>query len=183
MSRRIVLVRHPPVAEHWSNRCYGQSDIGWSREGRRLARDLARKIAAEQPQTVIHSDLRRTRELAEAVARRCGASVREDRRWRERDFGAWEGRTWLSIWRETGSAMDLMITVPSAFRPGGGETTAELAARATAAWSDLPEDGLIVVIAHGGPIAAIRHGLARSPTAKITDYVPKCGEIVCISDA
>jgi alpha-ribazole phosphatase len=178
MSGRIVLVRHPPVAKHWSNRCYGQSDVRWSHEGRRLARELVREIAAKRPQLVVHSGLRRTRELAQALARLCGAAVHVDRRWRERDFGDWEGRTWHSIWRNSGAAMDRMVTEPCTFRPGGGETTAELVRRAVAAWNDVPTSGSVAVIAHGGPIAAVRCRLAGSPMSEIIQHVPRCGEIV-----
>ncbi|MBA3879328.1 MAG: histidine phosphatase family protein [Sphingobium sp.] len=171
-------MRHPPVALGWAGRCYGRSDMGWSREGAAMARRLVPALAAEGFDRVIHSGLHRTRRLAEAVARASGASLSADPRWAERDFGDWEGRRWDAIWRETGDAMDGMITDPECFRPGGGETTAELAARAWAAWQDLPSDGSILVVAHGGPIAVVRMRLAGSDYPALAGLIPPPGEIV-----
>lgn len=157
----IRLVRHTQVARHWAGRCYGQSDAGLSREGAARAQRLAAELAASRPDVVLHSGLRRARILAERIAALAKVPVIEDRRWRERDFGSWEGQLWSAIYRATGNAMDGMIDAPASFRPGGGETTDELARRVARAFADCPA-GRVVVIAHGGPIAALigrRRGL------------------------
>lgn len=174
---RVLLVRHPPVARAWQGRCYGRSDMGWSRAGTAMARDLAATLARERPVLVVHSGLRRTAGLAGMI----GAPMHADPRWQERDFGAWEGRTWHAIWRDTGDQMDRMVSHPDSFAPGGdGETTAAMVARATAAFESLAVDGTIVVVSHGGPIAAVRHVLGGGDMAAIAALVPACGEIVRI---
>lgn len=172
-----VLVRHTAVARAWAGRCYGGADVGLGREGLAAARALAPKLAAEHaPRAVLHSGLRRARFLAERVAASAGAELLQDRRWAERGFGAWEGRTWLAVWRATGRAMDGMLDDPEGFRPGGdGETTAELAARALAAWRDLPR-GPCLVVAHGGPIAAVRMALAGRAWRDLPGLIPAPGE-------
>ncbi len=180
MSARVLLVRHPPVARAWAGRCYGRSDMGWSRAGERLARDLAALLAAEAPARIVHSGARRTARLAQMVARRTGRPATADPRWLERDFGRWEGRSWGAIWRETGDLMDGMMTDPEGFRPGGGETGADLAARACAAWQALPAAGDTLVIAHGGPIAAIRTWLAGEPLDRMVAHIPAPGEVVAL---
>ena len=152
--------------------------MGWSREGAAMARGLVSALAAEAFDLVVHSGLIRTRRLAEAVARATGAQPIADPRWTERDFGDWEGRRWDAIWRETGNAMDGMIADPAGFRPGGGETTAALAARAWSAWEDLPSDGHILVVAHGGPIAVVRMRLAGADYPALVGFIPSPGEIV-----
>ena len=51
----------------------------------------------------------------------------------------------------------------------------ELVTRAIAAWNALPSIGRVVVITHGGPIAAIRAKLANSAIEEIAQYrVPEC---------
>lgn len=167
----VRLLRHPPVAKAWAGRCYGVSDMGWSREGRAMARSLAAAVRADR---VVHSGLERTRRLAEML---CPAPI-EDARWRERDFGAWEGRRWDAIWRESGNAMDGLMTDPDGFRPGGGETGAMLAARVRAAWNALPDVDHVLVIAHGGSIATLRCLLAGAPLTEAVRFIPACGEMV-----
>jgi broad specificity phosphatase PhoE len=142
-----------------------------------MARTLATSLAAEPPSIVVHSGLVRTERLARMIVARTGARLLCDGRWRERDFGSWEGRSWQAIWRETGNLMDRMMTHAAEFRPGGGETTAELFDRATAAWAELPRDRTVIVVAHGGPIAAARAQDAGRSIAQLVDFIPAPGTV------
>lgn len=96
----------------------------------------------------------------------------------ERDFGEWEGRTWETIYAESGSAMNGLIHDPAGFRPPAGETTAELAVRVLAWYRRLPADGAIVAVTHGGPIAALRGSLLRLPVPDWPALTPIFGEVV-----
>ncbi|MEP2102028.1 MAG: histidine phosphatase family protein [Parasphingorhabdus sp.] len=176
----IWLVRHPPVALHWQNRCYGTSDMGLSREGARMATALVSQLVKLSPEIIIHSGRKRTRTIAERTARSLSVKTIVDHRWRERDFGSWEGRSWNAIYRETGNAMDGMLDDPNGYRPGGGETTTELVERAWDAWSDLPAGKDIAIIAHGGPIAAVLASRAKAPPRSLPDYIPKTATITNI---
>lgn len=175
MSRQLLLIRHTEVAKFWRGRCYGSSDAGLSRAGAAHARDIAPRIAAWQPDIVIHSDRRRTRYLAELIARLAGVDIVADSSWRERDFGTWEARTWGSIYRATGNAMDGMIDAPDSFRPGGGETTNDLADRIVGARHRLP-NRRIAVLTHGGPIAVLRRLDLRLPQSALPTLIPGYGE-------
>ena len=178
MTRRILLVRHTAVALRWKGICYGSSDVGLSHAGRNEARRLAAALASEPITALIHSGLRRTRLLADMVGKAGGVAPQADPRWRERDFGTWEQRRWNAIWRDTGNQMDGMLTDPHGYRPGGGETGAEVAARVGAAWADLPPEGTIVIVSHGGPIATARLLVAGRPLAEAIDCIPAIGAIV-----
>lgn len=180
MKRTVWLVRHPPVTLAWQKRCYGQSDPGLSREGARLASDLIDTLAKLSPDIVIHSGLRRTRAIAEALARRTGATLLPEPRWRERHFGEWEGQSWHAIYRATGNAMDGMLTEPHSFRPGGGETTAEMWDRTWLAWEALPPCPRIAVISHGGPIACVRALRQNGTIDLLPKLIPAPGEILTI---
>jgi len=162
---RLMLVRHPPVAAAWRARCYGATDVPLGREGRSSARGLASELADWKPDVVLTSPLRRARWLAGLVARRIDVAVRVDARLSERDFGTWEGRTWDDIHAETGDAMMGMLTAPDTFRPGGGETTAELCNRTLAWYRALPAGRDVLAVCHGGPIAALV-GTARGAEPK-----------------
>jgi alpha-ribazole phosphatase len=176
---KLLLLRHPPVAKAWQGRCYGRSDMGLSRAGQALAARIAADLAATPIDAIVHSGAIRTRRLAEHVARGRDVPVAADHRWLERDFGAWEGRSWDAIWRETGSEMDRMMTEPT-YRPGGGESGRDLAERVLAAWQALPACPNMLVVAHGGPIATLRALLAGQPVTRAVDFIPACGELVTL---
>lgn len=177
---KVLLLRHPPVAKAWKGRCYGRSDMGLSREGQKLAARIADDLATTPIDAIVHSGARRTRRLAETIAQGRDLPVTADPRWLERDFGAWEGRTWNAIWRETGAEMDRMMTEPETYRPGGGEHGRDLADRVRAAWDALPEHSTVLVVAHGGPIATLRALHGGHPLARAVDFIPACGELVTL---
>lgn len=87
MTGEVLLIRHTEVARAWRGRCYGQSDVGLSREGKRQARTLAAEIACEPVAAIVHSGLRHTRVLADLLARATSLMPIVDPRWRERGFG------------------------------------------------------------------------------------------------
>lgn len=158
--------------------------MGLSRAGAAAARAIVEAWGDPAVDAIVHSGLRRAATLAGWLGARLGIDPATDPDWRERDFGAWEGRSWDAIWRAAGAAMDGMLTAPDSFRPGGGETTREMADRAMRAWSRLPE-GRVVVVAHGGPIAAIRLLQARATIGDIAAYIPAPGSVavVCLDDS
>ena len=175
MKSRVLLLRHAQVALSWRGRCYGQTDVGLSREGRhqaiKIATDISRQtIQREARAVIVHSGLRRAAFLAEAIAELSGVEPEIDERWQERDFGAWEGKTWQSIWRETGNAMEGMLTDAKGFRPGGGETTSELIRRSLDGWRALPPAPTVIVVTHGGPIACVRAKLHGAKPQALADY-------------
>jgi broad specificity phosphatase PhoE len=153
----LYLVRHPPVVLAWQKRCYGQSDPGLSRQGRAMVALLIDELAAIKPSIIIHSDMARTRAIAEPLAARLGVMSIPEPLWRERDFGKWEGQSWDAIYHATGDAMDGMLSDHAGFRPGDtGETTAEMARRTLAAMSRIAAGKCVVIISHGGPIAVAK---------------------------
>lgn len=179
MTQTVWLVRHPPVTLAWQKRCYGQSDPGLSRDGAKMAKKIAAEIAAFSPDLVIHSGLQRTRCIADLLAR-TGVPIRSEPLWRERHFGSWEGRSWHGIYRETGNAMDGMLTHPDSFRPGGGETTVDLMERVQKARENLPLVSRIAVIAHGGSIACARALHDGGDITDIVDLILSAGEKVVL---
>jgi len=177
--RTLLLVRHPAVCDTWRGRCYGVSDVPLSEAGRRRAVDLAHEIAArpEPLALVCHSALGRCRFVAEVLRGLHTAPTLEDPRLNERDFGAWEGMPWDDIYAQTGDAMMGMVDAPDSFAPPGGETTHQLRDRVLAWYAELPPSGVIVAIAHGGPIAALLGSLQNLPVTQWAALIPATGSI------
>ncbi len=141
---------------------------------------LVNQLAALKPDIIIHSDMARTRAVAHPLARRLGMTCIAEPLWRERDFGTWEGQSWNAIYRATGNAMDGMMNDPEHFRPGGGETTAELAMRVRKALANLPAAERIVIITHGGPIACAVVMGTDTPPQQLASLVPNTGSITTL---
>jgi broad specificity phosphatase PhoE len=172
----VILLRHTAVAAHWKGRCYGASDVGLSAEGRAAARALAPRCAALGVTRLQSSPLRRARFLAGLIGRELGLPVDILPALAERDFGAWEGQSWDAIHAAEGDSMMGMIEAPQSFRPGGGETTEELAARALGWFHGLPAGEVVLAVTHGGPVAALRGRLAGRPPRDWLGLVPGFGQ-------
>ena len=98
---------------------------------------------------VVTSDLRRARAGADSLARARGLAVTVDSRWRELDFGAWDGTAPEQL---DAAALAQFWDDPDANPPPGGERWSELVARVGQAMAALPPDTLVVT--HGGAMRA-----------------------------
>jgi broad specificity phosphatase PhoE len=175
----VTLLRHTAVAAHWRGRCYGASDVGLSAEGVAAARALAAGFDATGIHRIQASPLRRARFLGGLLSRRLGVPLEIVPALAERDFGRWEGQGWDAIHAAEGDAMMGMIEAPDRFRPGGGETTEELARRALAWFAALPGGGAgVLAVTHGGPVAALRVRLGGLAVREWLALVPALGEAV-----
>lgn len=169
--RRLVLWRHGRTAWNTEHRFQGQTDVPLDAMGVRQAQAAAGLLVALRPQVIVSSDLIRARDTAGVLADACGVPVDTDRRLREIDGGAWEGRL-----RD-----ELLAADPEAFRawragetmrPGGdGELRSEVAARMMDAVSDAlrrTEPGrTAVVVTHGGAARAVLAPLLGRPFEQI----------------
>lgn len=114
--------------------------------------------------TIVTSDLVRARACADAIAAPRAVIARIDPRWRELDFGDWDG---LSAAEIDSEELDRFWQDPDAAPPPGGERWSILVARVAAA-IDQPDDRTLVVTHAGAMRAAlatlcgfdVRHGWA-----------------------
>jgi len=173
---RLLLLRHTAVSARHAGRCYGRTDAGLSAEGMATARQLAAALANVRFDFVFASPSRRTRVLAMRISAHLGAPMRIDQRLAERWFGSWEGRSWNDIWAEEGDGMNGMIDAPGSYRPGGGETTVELADRVLDWFRAIPAGNAVVAATHGGPIAALAGTLQGLLPRQWLGYIPAPGK-------
>ena len=161
MSRRIVLWRHGRTEWNASGRFQGQTDIDLDEIGQAQAWESARRLAALEPDLLISSDLRRTRDTIAALAEITGKPVQLDVRLRETFAGEWQGLTGAEIASRYPEEYKAWRAGDPLLKVGGGETRQDVAERMAAAVSDiaarLADDGLAVLTSHGG---AARLGIA-----------------------
>ena len=141
---RIYLVRHPRP-EVPAGHCYGRSDLAANEA------DVERVLAALANQglpgamPVYASPLARSAVLAQ----RLSPAPAFDARLAEMDFGAWEMRNWDDIPR---SQIDAWSADLLHYRPGGGESVMDVAARVAGFDADIRRAGhaQALVICHAG---------------------------------
>jgi len=141
---RIYLARHPRP-EVPAGHCYGRSDLAANEA------DVERVLAALTSQglpgamPVYASPLARSAVLAQ----RLSPAPAFDARLAEMDFGAWEMRSWDDIPR---SEIDAWSADLLHYRPGGGESVMDVAARVAGFDADIRREGhaLALVICHAG---------------------------------
>jgi alpha-ribazole phosphatase len=151
-------VRHAEPMESARGRCYGNLDVGLSSVGRDQAARLAARLEPIELDAVYASPRTRARDTAAAVAAARGLEVIVDDDLRELDFGTFEGRTYAEIERSEPELFRAWMETPTAVRFPGGESYADLRARATCALAAVRRaHASALVVTHGG---VIRAGLA-----------------------
>ena len=142
--------------------------------------EVAGRFAAIEPDIIVHSDLLRTRQLADGFAEVWNCSLHADERLRELDFGSWELRPWDQIYAETGSEMDRIVSEPNRFAPGGGETLFALRDRVLDWLAGLEGRRSVVAVSHGGPISVLWGVLGKRSVREWPALVPSYGEALLI---
>ncbi len=157
----LLLVRHGQTPWNVAGIWQGHADVPLTEEGERQALRVAALLAAEpeRPWTrLLSSDLARARTTAEHVGRALGLPVELDVRLRERDVGRWSGRTRAEIERSDPALLAAFEARDPDVRPGGGESTRQVRARALAVLRELVESRpgeSVIVVSHLGWIRTL----------------------------
>ena len=171
--RRLVMLRHGQTDYNLGSRMQGQLDTDLSDLGRAQAVAAAEVLGKVQPLRIVSSDLRRAFDTATKLGEQTGLAVQVDPRLRETHLGDWQGMTHTQIDAEVPGAR-LAWRENAAWAPHGGESRVDVAARSVPLVAELvaaaPEWGgeparPIVLVAHGGLIAALSAALLKIPVA------------------
>lgn len=157
----ILLCRHGETPWNRDRRVQGWAPTDLTERGREQADALAGFLAdGDDLDRVVSSDLERAAETARAVSRATGAEVSFDARWRERDFGRFQGLVYDDLFgtypeytlSEIGYAAAETV-------PESGESLLDMFERVRAAFADLraglAPDERVAVVSHGGPLYAV----------------------------
>jgi len=170
--RRLVMLRHGQTEFNAGSRMQGQLDTDLTDLGRAQALAAAEVLAKRQPLLIVSSDLRRAADTAATLGQCCELPVRTDSRLRETHLGDWQGLTHEQVdagspgaryaWREDAT-----------WAPHGGESRIDVADRSVPLveelvadepdWGRDDADRPVVLVAHGGLIAALTAALLELP--------------------
>jgi broad specificity phosphatase PhoE len=155
---RLVLVRHAEPDEPELGRVCGHTDVLLGPAGRRRAAALARALAAVPLAAVYASPLARALETARPVAAAHGLEPVVRPELRELDFGEVDGLRFEEIEAGFPKLVRAWADAPESVRFPGGESLADLRARAlpaALAIRDAHPGGSAVVVAHAGVIRVV----------------------------
>ena len=152
--RSALLIRHGAVVGDADRRFIGATDLPMSTAGEAEIRRLGERLGALFPIHAIHcSDLARSRRTAELLAAGPNAANAVHPALREIDLGQWEGRLRAEVARSAPLDYERRGRDIVGFRPPGGESFADLAARVLPCWRSLvadDADDTVVLAAHCG---------------------------------
>lgn len=140
----LHLLRHG--APELAGTLLGRTDSAATAEGLAACVGRAAGLAVE---SIVTSDLIRARAGAQAIAHDYGLAPTIDTRWRELDFGDWDGHAPATI---DPAALSAFRDDPDANPPPGGERWSSLTARVALACRDITGPSLVVT--HAGAMRA-----------------------------
>jgi glucosyl-3-phosphoglycerate phosphatase len=166
------MLRHGQTEYNAGSRMQGQLDTELTDLGREQAIAAAEVLAKRQPLAIVSSDLRRALDTAVALGERAGMPVIADTRLRETHLGEWQGLTHLEVDAVAPGAR-LAWRDDSRWAPPGGESRVDVAERSMPLvteliagqheWGRDEPDRPVVLVAHGGLIAALTAALLGLP--------------------
>ncbi|WP_246298871.1 histidine phosphatase family protein [Desulfolutivibrio sulfodismutans] len=185
---RVWLFRHGELPQVSPRRFVGQSDIALSEAGRRQAGYWASALARIPFALAVASDLSRCLETARIMLAGRDIFLRREPRLREIALGDWEGLTVAGVRERFPGHYEARGADLAGFRPSGGESFADVQARAGAALEALiseagqvreaggadaalgDRDGgwaEVLAVAHGGVNRTLLCGLLDMPLGNL----------------
>lgn len=180
--REIILVRHGRTIANEEHLYCGRTDLPLSEKGRRELIELAPLYAGYcTPDTSFYtSGMKRTDETLRILFGEC--DFHTEAGLRELDFGVFEGRGYEEL--RTDPAYLKWISGDNERNScPGGESGERMKVRVLRAFERILEEDpseRIVIVTHGGPIAAILEELFPDESGSRYDRQPACGESVVL---
>jgi len=169
--RIVLLIRHGLVSDDAEGRFLGAADAPMSPAGEVQIRELSARLRPRFTLDAIYcSDLSRSRRTAELIANGAAIPIRVRPALREIDMGDWQGLSRREVAALRPADYAARGRDIANFRPPGGESFADLAARALPCWRDIVEDHetqVVAIAGHAGVNRVILCHLLGAPLANL----------------
>jgi probable phosphoglycerate mutase len=149
---RLFLLRHGrALLPDEKRRFIGQTDLPLSEGGLSEARAAGRALEGLPFERFLSSDLLRAARTAEEVSRFVRLPILQAPCLREIDLGSWEGLVMEEVKRGQPEAYEARGRDFEGYRPPGGESFSDLAARTLPLLEEMSSlDGNVLVVGHSG---------------------------------
>ncbi|MFO0627060.1 MAG: histidine phosphatase family protein [Polyangiales bacterium] len=177
MALQLVLVRHGESEGNRDGAFAGHSASPLTARGRAQAERVAEVLATPPPDVIYASDLRRAVDTAAPLAARLNLPVITREALRERDMGAWVGRTFKDIEAQHPDDWRRLVDRDPDHRPPGGESHRACGARVGAALDEIlaaHPTGRVVVFSHGVAMHHMLRHLLRIDDPRTLFHVDNC---------
>lgn len=180
---RLILLRHCETDPNDENKYLGSTDTALNRTGRLRAELIAEKFKNININKIYSSNLKRSYETANAIAKEQALKVEKLPGLNEINFGNWEGLTFDEITAVQKENAEEYVSRPSEFRFPGGETQKELNERVLNAFDKilkkhLDTNGTILMVSHAGPNRAI---LGKALNLPLKDQFRLKQDVGCVN--
>lgn len=176
---RLILIRHGHC--EGSGTYCGSSDPPLTAKGRAQAAEAAEQLASVPVSTCFSSLLIRADETARIICSKRRIPIIPSPLLKEIDFGRWEGLTYPQIVSGWPDVAQSWLNDPSEVTVPDGEPFAGLRSRVKRFLQELPAevlgDGAVLIVAHGGSIAALRMEIERAPVSEFFKLIPALGSV------
>ncbi len=155
---RLFITRHGQTTWNLEHCFQGQGDSPLTVAGERQARLLALRLAEEQIDVVVCSDLRRAWRSAEIIVGARDVPIVRDCAWRESSYGAWEGLTRGEIEARDPDLLRRRTADRVNIAPPGGENLRALGHRVVGALDAVHRNYVeqtVLVVTHAGPLIVL----------------------------
>jgi alpha-ribazole phosphatase len=185
---RVWLIRHGEPCSESRGRCYGKLDLELSTEGRKQIRAVADRLSGEPLRTIYSSPRRRALESASILAERLHAPITSEERFREIDFGDFEGKLYGDIAQDYPEIYHQWMEHPTETQFPNGESFVQMQARVVDAAHELYGrhcGETIAIVSHGGVnriLLAAALGVANANIFRIAQRYAAMNLLTLIGD-
>lgn len=165
---KLYVARHGETAWNAEYRVCGSTDLPLTETGLAQAEVLARNARGKGIEIIVASPMRRAMETAKPVSRLLGLAIETEDRFREQDYGIYEGAA-------RNDPAFLANKRQFCVRYPGGESMMELAARVYTALEELKQrypDKTVLIVCHGAVCRTIRSFFVDMTNEEYFSYSP-----------
>lgn len=155
----LFLIRHAQTKHNDDHRYQGSTDAPLNETGRLQAEEIAKRLSDKKLEAIYSSNLQRSVQTADFIAKEHKLPINQDERLREISFGDWEGMSYNEIQSQSPDLLEKWINDPSYHSPPNGETLIQLASRVKSAIDEIKskhtQDETVLLVTHGGVIRTL----------------------------
>jgi alpha-ribazole phosphatase len=156
----LFLIRHAQTKHSDDHRYQGTTDAPLNETGKLQAEEIAKRLNDKKIEAIYSSDLQRSVQTADFIAKEHKLPINQDERLREISFGDWEGMSYNEIQAQFPDLLEQWINDPAHHSPPNGETLTQLASRVKSAIDEIKskhtkENQTVLLVTHGGVIRTL----------------------------